>query len=192
MFKDLEGWCPDDKTVYLQDLVRSIDAQTIVEVGVYGGKSLIPMAVACRNKGSGVCYGIDPWNPDISVEGWDKDNVHRIWWSELDHNRIYKLWRNGVNSYGVQDQIVELQGTSSEFHTAFDDTTIDIFHLDGNHSELSSTRDVEQWRNKVKLGGYFVFDDVNWVETKNAIGILEQYYDLVHDGTTWRSYIRRV
>ena len=58
----LEGWCSEDKAGILIDLIVKYKPQVIVEVGVWGGKSLVPMANALRANGSGKIYGIDPWD----------------------------------------------------------------------------------------------------------------------------------
>lgn len=190
-YQDLEGWAPPEKIKYMYDLVKRIDAKAICEIGVYGGKSLIPMAVACKEKGSGQCFGIDPWKSDASIEGWPEGDVNKDWWGKLDHNLIYKLWRSGVERYGVQNQIIELIGKSDMFHRVFKENSLDILHLDGNHAEDVALADVKYWRAKVKPGGYFIFDDTNWPSTAKAIALLERSYEMVQDFGSWRSYRRR-
>src|SRR5271155_2865720 len=44
----LEGWCSDLKATTLVDLVLKVRPQVIVEIGVWGGKSLVPMACALK------------------------------------------------------------------------------------------------------------------------------------------------
>lgn len=190
-YQDVEGWAPAEKIRYMYKLVKQTDAQAIVEIGVYGGRSLIPMAVACKEKGSGICYGIDPWKKEASIEGWPDGDVNKEWWGHLDHHWVYGRWRSSVEKYGVKNQIYELIGKSEQFHRMFKDECIDIFHLDGNHAEQVALADVEQWKSKVKIGGYWIFDDTNWPSTTKAIELLEKSYDLVKDFDGWRSYKRR-
>lgn len=191
-YQDVEGWAPEKKMEYMHDLVIRADAQAIVEIGVYGGKSLIPMAVACKEKGSGVCFGIDPWTKEASTEGWPDGDVNKEWWGSLDHSWVYGKWRASVEKYGVKEQIHELIGKSDQFYRMFKDECIDILHLDGNHAESVALNDVEKWKNKVKIGGYWIFDDTNWPSTAKAIKLLEQTYDLVHAFDGWSAYRRRV
>jgi|694.fasta_scaffold92018_3 hypothetical protein len=191
-YQDVEGWAPAEKIKYMYDLVKQTDAQAIVEIGVYGGKSLIPMAVACKEKGSGTCFGIDPWKKEASIEGWPDGDVNKEWWEHLDHHWVYGRWRASVEKYDVKNQIYELIGKSEQFHRMFKDECIDIFHLDGNHAEQVALNDVECWKSKVKIGGYWIFDDTNWPSTTKAIELLEKTYDLVQDFDGWRSYKRRV
>ena len=46
--EQLTGWCSVSKAFVLIDLIFQTQAQTIVEVGVWGGKSLVPMALALK------------------------------------------------------------------------------------------------------------------------------------------------
>jgi len=80
----LEGWCSYQKAAILIDFILKIKPQVILEIGVFGGKSLVPMAIAVKENGSGKVYGIDPWDCGASVEGMDKPN--KEWWGSLDHD----------------------------------------------------------------------------------------------------------
>ena len=48
-------------------------------------------------------------------------------------------------------------------------------HLDGNHSELLSCRDVELWAPLVAENGYILFDDSSWPTTQAAQQLLLNY-----------------
>ena len=61
----------------------------------------------------------------------------------------------------------------------FLDGEIDVLHQDGNHSEESSSREVELWLSKMKPGGIWIMDDIDWkvgdkVGTAKAQGMLLQ------------------
>lgn len=170
----IEGWMSKEKGIRLQGMIKDIDAQKIVEVGVYGGASLIPMAQACRDKGSGVVHGIDPWQKDASTEGFSADDPNHKWWGNLDHSWVYGLYERDLQRYRVTDWVKTHIAYGDDVVSEFADESIDILHIDGNHSELCSTRDVQNWYPKVRKGGYIVFDDVNWASTRNAQNILTE------------------
>ena len=50
---ELEGWCAKDKAATLIDLVLMLKPKIVVEIGVFGGKSLVPIAYALQETGSG-------------------------------------------------------------------------------------------------------------------------------------------
>jgi hypothetical protein len=41
---------------------------------------------------------------------------------------------------------------------------IDILHIDGNHSSITSFIDVIKWVPVVKKGGWIIVDDISWYE----------------------------
>jgi predicted O-methyltransferase YrrM len=170
----IDGWCSKEKRERLMKLVKDTDAQLVMELGIYGGSSLIPMAVACKQKGSGMVHGCDPWTQDASVVGFAEDSVHREWWSHLDHDLIFQSYQTQIKLFDVADYIGTHIVGSEDYRliNRFEDESLDILHIDGNHSEECATRDVTNWLPKVKKGGYIVFDDVSWPGTKKGQELL--------------------
>lgn len=162
--EQLEGWCTKSKASFLVDLVLMFKPKTIVEIGVFGGKSLVPMAVALRECGVGKVYGIDPWESSESVIGMD--GVNRDYWGSVNHEMIFKGLKKKVIQFGLQNQISLIRSTSLNAEPIAD---IDVLHIDGNHSEETSYIDVTKWVPLVKKGGWIIFDDVNWSTTGKAV-----------------------
>ena len=171
----LEGWCSQYKASILIDLILKEKPETVVEIGVFGGKSLVPMACALRANEKGKIYGIDPWDSKASIEG-AMNEVNKAWWSSLDHNAIMRGLVQKIRQFDLINQI-ELIKTSSANATPI--TGIDILHIDGNHSEETSYLDVTKWVPLVKSGGWVIFDDMSWYEngvytTSRAVNWLNQ------------------
>lgn len=161
--KQLDGWCSDFKASTLMEIVWLMRPQVIVEIGVFGGKSLVPMAFVLKDLGRGVAYGIDPWSAAASVEGSDGEN--KTWWENLDHKAILDKLQSKIYQFGLDDQIYLVQATSQ---TAPEIPNIDILHIDGNHSDESSYFDVLKWVPLVRRGGMIIFDDINWSTIERA------------------------
>lgn len=153
----LEGWCTKSKASILIDFIFMLHPKTIVEIGVWGGKSLIPMAHALKIKGRGVIYGIDSWDSKESAEGMDQ--VNSEWWGKVDHEAILKGLQKKISEFGLGGEIILLKMTSK---LAPNIPNIDILHIDGNHSEQSANFDVQKWVPLVRPGGVIIFDDVGW------------------------------
>lgn len=164
----LEGWCSQYKAALLIDLVLMTAPEVIVEIGVWGGKSLIPMAYALRENGKGKIYGIDPWSSNESIKGMD--GVNKDWWGSVNHQKILDGLIQKVNQYGLQDQVQLIRSTSLD---AAPIEQIGILHIDGNHSEDCSYLDVIKWVPYVKRGGLILFDDVYWGTTTKAVEWLD-------------------
>ncbi|MDE3045273.1 MAG: class I SAM-dependent methyltransferase [Verrucomicrobiota bacterium] len=156
----LQGWCSQEKASILIDLALKIQPQVIVEIGVWGGKSLVPMACVLKANQKGIAYGIDPWSNEASIE----EVIHpdnKSYWGQVDHEAVklglvHKIW-----DFGLQDTIELIQSTSEDAPLIYD---IDILHIDGNHSEKTSYFDVMKWVPLVKKGGFIIFDDMTWYE----------------------------
>lgn len=160
----LHGWCTKAKAAILIDLILMIKPATVVEIGVFGGKSLVPMAYALQHNKMGVIYGIDPWSATESAVGMDK--VNEEWWSKVDHDSIYQDLVKKSALFGLEDHI-ELIRTTSELATSIE--MIDVLHIDGNHSEKTSLFDVKKWVPLVRPGGVIIFDDISWGTTNAAV-----------------------
>lgn len=174
----LQGWCWPGKAIALaESVLNQPDCKIVVEVGVFGGRSLIPMAQACRSVGKGVVFGIDPWRAADAIEcEHDKENVK--WWTEkVDLHDVHKRCVEWIWSLGLDANCVLIRSKSEVAVHAFGEGTIDVLHIDGNHNEELSCRDAMLWLPKVRSGGVIWFDDVHWTCTKRAQEILAQFCD---------------
>lgn len=182
IIKPLEGWCTEEKAWRLVDLVRERSPKVIVESGVFGGKSLIPLALAAREVGS-IAYGIDPWRKDAALEGNEADDAHNDWWSKLDMPAIYRGFVEAVHREGLLENLTWFREKGERACRFFDDGEIDFFHLDSNHSEEVSLREVEMWHPKLAQSCIWIMDDVGWptqqkaVERIKSLGFVEKFND---------------
>lgn len=184
---DLHGWCPKNKATRLYELVKEIKPDRVVEFGVFGGRSFIPMAIALKETGQGEIIGVDPWSRGASTENYVHDDPNFAWWNSLDHEAIYSSFITALRRYGVYDISKVERKTSREM--VFDDESIDILHQDGNHSEGTSTEEVNLFARKIKPGGLWIMDDTDWETTKNAQeAIIENGFRLYEDYIAWKIF----
>jgi predicted O-methyltransferase YrrM len=153
---EITGWCSPEKANDLALAVLKTRASFVVEIGVWGGRSCIPMAMACAEQQHGVVWAIDPWSPAASVDGYDGVNAN--WWGIQDHEAVYRSFLGIVKSNGL-DQYVKVIRSKSDLVKPPE--VIDVLHLDGNHSE-QTVRDVMHFAIKVRPGGFCYIDDIEW------------------------------
>ena len=91
----LIGWCSTDKAKAMASLIVKYKPETIVEIGVFGGRSLIPMAMACRHNGTGRVYGIDPYDRDAAADSLPPKDAE--WWSGVEMERVRKSAEDAVS-----------------------------------------------------------------------------------------------
>lgn len=178
----IPGWCSEEKAESLIRTILGHDLRSCVEIGVFGGSSLIPQAIALRELGSGRIVGIDPWESSAALENMI-DPANTEWWSKVNLAEIYSGCLQLIATMGLETYCELLRAKAEDVHDRFDLGSIDLLHIDGNHSELTSTADAERYLPKVRPGGYVFFDDVSWrengtVTTHKAIEFLKLHCDV--------------
>jgi predicted O-methyltransferase YrrM len=162
--KYIEGWCCAEKALKLYQIIFENNLQACLEIGVFGGSSFIPQALAMKHKGSGVVFGIDPWDSSCSVEDMEQE-ANRNWWGKLNHQTIYDGFIKHLENYEIKDYSKIFVNKATDIADKFGDETIDLLHIDGNHCERLAYEDAFNYLPKVKVGGFIFFDDTTWVES---------------------------
>ena len=195
--REIIGWLTPEVGAAMRNLIWKVKPDVCVEIGVFAGKSLINTALALKENGKGIVYGIDPWRKEVaiaaiagneSVEYWDTivlDAVH--------YDCMRAIWQNVLDEYAVVIRATSRDarflfglgrkpGWQEPYHC------IDILYIDGGHSEESSTLDASIYLQKVRSGGHIWMDDTNYDSLKKAISIVEEQCQLVKDFGHCRLY----
>jgi predicted O-methyltransferase YrrM len=167
-----------------------------VEIGVWGGKSLIPMACALKALGSeGTVFGIDPWDNLASIEE-TMEEANRDFWNYASHDIIFRSLVAKINQFELNKEIILIKNTSEDAPII---PSIDVLHIDGNHSQKKSYLDVTKWVPLMNSGGWIIFDDMTWCEkgvytTARAVEWLDQHCIKVAQFTdiycTWGIWVK--
>ena len=155
----LEGWCSSEKASNFIDLILEEKPEIYVEIGVFGGRSLFPVAAALKFLGHGMVIGIDPWDKLECVKNFDPvdDEVHFKWWSSVNLNYIYYSYLNMIRRQDLSKFVVTMKMPSEK--AADEIENIDILYMDGNHGRGSAVQDVVLYLPKVRHGGYIWLND---------------------------------
>lgn len=157
----LQGWCESDKAQRLAACVVALRPTVTVEIGVYGGASFIPMALAAQYNEHGRVVGIDPWTVEASTEGMSGPNLD--WWGKLDHQAIYRGFIDKVLTLGLKDRvkIIPLRSDQVKIDAEIG-PVIDICHIDGAHHIQAALYDANNYALRVRVGGLCFLDDIEW------------------------------
>lgn len=156
----MDGWCSLLKAHTLAALVVALRPKVSVEIGVYAGRSLIPLALAHKEVGGRV-IGIDPWTVDAATEGYDKVNAE--WWGRKDNlERVKYETFKWINNLALQSSCEIIEKKSDDVKPI----DCDLIHVDGQHSEVC-IRDVTRFVLPMKRGSVVVMDDIDW--TNNGV-----------------------
>lgn len=154
----LHGWCELPKAITLANIILATKPAIIAELGVWGGKSLLPMAMAMKHLGFGKAIAIDPWSAEASVEGQTTD-VDREWWTNAaNHELVYQHFRHNITNLGLSN-IIEIHRDKSEKVEL--PNNVGLLHIDNNHGEQGYKETVRNAQ-KVAPKGFVVLDDLTW------------------------------
>lgn len=140
---------------------------TIVEVGVYMGRSTVLMAGARRLRGDGRIHCVDPFDcsgDEFSVPYY-LDGVAKSGAMSLED-----VFRTNVERWSLESMVAIHKGTSCDIAAGWH-TPIDLLLLDADHSPEGAREVFESWTPFVKRGGIVILDNT-----------AEREYALTHDG----------
>jgi hypothetical protein len=172
-----DGWCSIEKANALASTIMAIRPNLIVELGIWSGRSLIPMALTLKRLNKGKIVGVDPFSSSDSASGL-AEGKDKEWWASVDHERIFNVFKKWVTDTQIEPYIEIHRCRSDEFkHDKLG--LIDILHCDGNHGEPASIYDITYYAPKVRRGGFLFMDDIGWATKATALipqyGFVEVY-----------------
>ncbi|NNM43653.1 MAG: class I SAM-dependent methyltransferase [Chlamydiae bacterium] len=177
--ESFEGWCSKEKAEKMMRLILATKPTVCVEIGVLGGKSAFPtLRALAHNNNGGALHAIDPWSNEEAARNFDPNGEHGRFWKTVDLGKFHRQFIDKIQAHDLTRFCVVHKQTSEAAASQL--PPIDILHIDGNHSEKSSTSDVETYLPKVKEGGYIWLNDSNRPTKKEAFAILLKECDLVY------------
>ena len=171
----LQGWGWLDKTLTMARYVETEKPKICLGIGIFGGRTMVPMALQCRDNGFGVVYGVDPWTNPAALEGEHKPEDSK-WWGAVNLFSVMIKFMGQIEQLGLIDIAIPIRATSQAIAGIFPPESIDILDIDGNHSELASLRDIDLYYPKVRSGGLIWLDDTDgerWPTNQAAVRKLE-------------------
>lgn len=185
--QQMDGWLEEGRCGLLMDLVLEYKPKSIVEIGVYGGRSLAAMGFACKHIGQGCVWGIDPWSVEAAIEG--ESEANREWWAKLDIEAIYRRFITNIVAMELTNECRWIRLKAEEAIPFFPDASINLLSLDGNHSELASCREARMWMPKIAPKGVIVMDDTDWTSQAKAIEMIRHGgFRTLQDTGTWMAF----
>lgn len=152
----MPGWCSPEKANDLALAVIKMRGLPSAEVGVFAGRSCIPMAMAHQDMNAGMVLAIDPWDKFAATEGYD--DVNAKWWGGLDHEAIYQQFLAYIKAEGLTNYVSVHRKKSDDVQLPDE---LGVAHLDGQHTD-QTIKDVEKYASRVVVGGFVFVDDINW------------------------------
>ncbi|MGE7907438.1 class I SAM-dependent methyltransferase [Peribacillus sp. NPDC094092] len=120
--------------------------RTIVELGTHWGVSFFSFLQAVKDQGLDTkCYAVDTWEGDPHA-GFYEDNVYQVV-SEI-----------AEKYYSTNSSLIRCR--FDEALNRFEESSIDLLHIDGYHTYESVSHDFETWLPKLAERGVILFHDI--------------------------------
>ncbi|MFI4992206.1 MAG: class I SAM-dependent methyltransferase [Solirubrobacterales bacterium] len=169
------------KMLVLADLIIARPVIRMVEIGVYRGRLLLPLAMLMQWREGGEVFGIDPY---AALAAEQHDEHHRQidlehWADEVDWDDLYEGVQRTADQLGLQTRCNLVRARSEDVADQFAPGTIDLLHIDGNHDRDAVARDAELYVPRVSVGGYVVLDDASWPSVHPVFEQMYAEHDLI-------------
>jgi predicted O-methyltransferase YrrM len=162
---DFGGGSPAFKGQVLGRLITERGLQRIVEIGVYHGRCSVALSAAARRVTGARVWGIDPYCGDVyddPGQGHELADQITTFIAELDYDAVCAGMLQRMRDLGYGEVFTLLREPSLTAAEHFDPGTVDLLHIDGDHSRPAVEADLEAWLPRMRPGGIVVFDDVSW------------------------------
>jgi glycosyltransferase involved in cell wall biosynthesis/predicted O-methyltransferase YrrM len=175
---DAGGGCPVPKAFLMASIALQYRLGNYLEIGVYRGRSFLPMAVAVQRLG-GRAYGVDAYDREVAREHDLPEKLREplnAFIDTLDFARIHADVTRLREALGVAATSEIIRAPSAAAVTGFRQrgTPIDMLHIDGNHDTRHVLQDVDSWVPLVRDGGVVVLDDIDWDPVRPASNRLKR------------------
>ena len=158
------GWTSQEQLEYLMAQVHALQERaTIVEVGVWYGRSALALAEACRGTHRRV-FAIDPWRNYSASDNGEQSAFDGTAMMKdagvASFEDVYQSFLRQVHELELADWITILRMTSLQAAQAWPSTRpIDLIFIDGNHTYEAVSSDLKAWSPHIAKGGSICGDD---------------------------------
>lgn len=160
--KNVPGWYSRARMEATVALIINIKPKLCVEVGVFGGASLLPIAMTLKRIKLGHVYAVDSWNNSDCTKYMPDEDPNKDWWSHLPLNDFYTSFVEALKINKVKKKCTIIKGESVRSASKFKDNSIDFLNWDGNLSSLGAQKELQAYLPKIKSGGYILVNNVKW------------------------------
>ena len=154
----------------LHHFAQSISNGIVVEIGVFGGANLIHLHDICESNRTRI-VGIDPFETiaifngqtETQIDSSVRESSRQVLASHRRH------LQEAIRRHELAPRIELKVGTSWELaEQTFADGSIDLLHIDGDHSYDGVLRDLKCLYRKIKVNGVVILDDITWPSVRKA------------------------
>src|SRR6185295_12017885 len=135
-------------------LIMRHDLTSYVEIGVYRGRSLLPVAAVFEFFSRGSAVGIDPWTTSEATQ----QDLHLFpaaaatvndFVAGLDWDGMFDDVTRQIADHGLGAHCRLVRARASDAAAGFEVGSVDLLHVDGNHDEAAVLEDLDNYLPKM-------------------------------------------
>ena len=127
-------------------IIKKIEPRVFVELGTHLGNSYFTFCQTIEESGLNTrCYAVDTWEGETHAGKYDESIFDFVSsYNEQNYSSFSNLQRKTFDK-ALED---------------FDNSSVDLLHIDGLHTYEAAKKDFETWEPKVCTGGIILFHDI--------------------------------
>ena len=146
----------------------------IMEIGAYHGANICSYMKTYARHNNTEIHCVDPW---FNYDGYNEYTTNQPSNYSLFLSNISKLSPNDIN------KIYIYRGLSGDIVPTFQNESFDIIFIDGNHNKRYVLEDSIICLNKIKKGGWIIFDDMQSPDVSESVNaflkINSEYFEVI-------------
>lgn len=176
---DIHGWF-DFQNIYDRMAAEVPDGGTIIELGVWKGKSLIYLAQSVQKTGKNVLViGID----NFKHNDWDGYwGIHRRDREKGETRSILQQCKDNLEAFGVAYLVKLVEYDSIQATKLFPDDYVDFLFIDDTHNNEHIKAEIGAWLPKMRRPTWIAGHDYPGII---AGGVLHHFPHAKQDGNCW-------
>ncbi len=176
---DIQGWF-DFQNIYDRMAAEVSDGGTIIELGVWKGKSLIYLAKAIQKTHKEVLIvGVD----NFKHSDWDGySTIGRLDREQGEHRSVLQQCRDNLAAAGVADCVKIIESDSIAAANLFPDAYVDFIFIDDTHTDEHIQKEIAAWLPKMKRPTWMAGHDY---PGGISGGVQHHFPHVWRDGNSW-------
>jgi hypothetical protein len=181
IWDQIEGWFSTADKDFVTDILKNIRNGTVVEIGLFYGRSSAVMMPLALNNGNQY-YAIDNFFGGIDPNT-EASKVQRINGEKVKAKFISNMKALGIN----RSDYALYKSNSVEASIYLPDESVDFCFIDGDHAYESVKKDIEVWWKKNKKNGILAGHDFQNKDVSMAVVefAASNSLDIENGGNCW-------
>lgn len=151
------GYNPNQsKGILLKKAVQICGGTKCLEIGSWTGGSSMIMGNELKRIGKGILYCVDTWKgaPNYDAERYDRER------NALNRDWVYKTFLRNIKVSRLNSYVIPIRKSSNNAIKDFPKESFDLVFIDGDHAYGQFKRDLENYKELVKVDGILCGDDL--------------------------------